>query len=896
MDKLFNQKTITGIEAINGDELIIDSIQSIDPTLLILNSVEIDGDIATTNCSSLNNLNDDVDIIDLNITSLNETTQNLTTEIEEYPEELKQLTTENIQYLESLDQELSTLSNVEFSNIIAAGSSSRLYSLRIANSGSVNSAFLEVENEHNIPLLHLFNSDYDTQLIIKKSLNNSGIIKFTDDTTDYFIKMNDDNDLSINDEIKINSNGLYLPNIESSNILYVDEDGLLTTTTIEEDLWTLNEDNDIFYTDGKILIGYDTSQDASKLQVDGIIHASSNIVSDGIIGSDSMQVDKTFQAPRIYLKNIETSGVITADIYGDDDNVIINLNKPLLINNEDITIENKIKINTSADIYSDDDNVIIDLNKPLLINNEDVIINSLRLSDNSLITDDTSAGYTHIKPQNNVLILYDNVDGNNNIFRVYYQGSHYLAMYGELDGYTALYSANSSLGIYTSATTYDIQIGANVSGYEDIVYIDTSTKKVGIGGIHPNYTVDIDGIACMNLNPIYKCLGIGFGWSGTYGNNLDYHSIGCDPTDTDSLIINSYDNVYVKLDTNNNNDPSRFVILNYTGNEVFQIYDSGLVNGGYTEWSEFLWGSDESNNVSIFPTSISLSDASATSPTTSIYSTSISICAPYLAESSQSTAGPLIEVSNYRGGGSYNLGFYFHKGSLPGGSYVNSSYPVVKCSYTYMYFAVGGNYVGYIANSSVGSIDFTGQHRAQTDETINKDNIQDYVGLIVVSTGEICSLINAEIKTGIDAITINEAIPVVSLSNREYDKRCFGVVSCGYDNNNDENETIREYKVGCLTSVIHKPVEDKRIYINSVGEGAIWLNNLNGNIENGDYITTSNSNIEGLGMKQNDDILHNYTVAKSTMSCDFELDNPNYECIDCGTYRKAFISCTYHCG
>ena len=49
-------------------------------------------------------------------------------------------------------------------------------------------------------------------------------------------------------------------------------------------------------------------------------------------------------------------------------------------------------------------------------------------------------------------------------------------------------------------------------------------------------------------------------------------------------------------------------------------------------------------------------------------------------------------------------------------------------------------------------------------------------------------------------------------------------------------------------------------------------------------------------MKQNDDLLHNYSVAKSTMDCDFELDNPNYECIDMGLCRKAFISCSYHCG
>jgi hypothetical protein len=52
-----------------------------------------------------------------------------------------------------------------------------------------------------------------------------------------------------------------------------------------------------------------------------------------------------------------------------------------------------------------------------------------------------------------------------------------------------------------------------------------------------------------------------------------------------------------------------------------------------------------------------------------------------------------------------------------------------------------------------------------------------------------------------------------------------------------------------------------------VGEGAMWVINSNGNIESGDYITTSS--VKGYGMKQDDDILHNYTVAKITMNCDF---------------------------
>ena len=93
----------------------------------------------------------------------------------------------------------------------------------------------------------------------------------------------------------------------------------------------------------------------------------------------------------------------------------------------------------------------------------------------------------------------------------------------------------------------------------------------------------------------------------------------------------------------------------------------------------------------------------------------------------------------------------------------------------------------------------------------------------------------------------------------------------------------------------------ERMIVNSVGEGGLYVINSNSNIENGDYIQSSN--YLGYGEKQDDDILHNYTAAKATMSCDFELDSPLYECREIedldekgNKLRVAFISCSYHCG
>ena len=123
-------------------------------------------------------------------------------------------------------------------------------------------------------------------------------------------------------------------------------------------------------------------------------------------------------------------------------------------------------------------------------------------------------------------------------------------------------------------------------------------------------------------------------------------------------------------------------------------------------------------------------------------------------------------------------------------------------------------------------------------------------------------------------ITIEDALPIIQLSRKKKDKRVFGVMGASKRKNSRK----------------------ERLIINSVGEGGILVINSNGNIENGDYITSSD--YLGYGEKQDDDLLHNYTVAKATIDCNFELDSPYYNCLELeGTnYKIAFIACTYHCG
>jgi hypothetical protein len=171
----------------------------------------------------------------------------------------------------------------------------------------------------------------------------------------------------------------------------------------------------------------------------------------------------------------------------------------------------------------------------------------------------------------------------------------------------------------------------------------------------------------------------------------------------------------------------------------------------------------------------------------------------------------------------------------------------------------------YLQDSvSVAGLDFTGQHRCKSDD-IDTD---DHVGLIVITTGKILNL------DGSTDPTINESLPEIVLCNTYMDKRVYGVVS------DSEDTGQREYEVGALVSVFNKMDGIDRTIINSVGEGAIYVNNTHGDIKNGDLIC---GDIGGYGTLQSDDIIHSYTVGKATMDAIY-------------TDGKAFIACVYYCG
>ncbi len=99
---------------------------------------------------------------------------------------------------------------------------------------------------------------------------------------------------------------------------------------------------------------------------------------------------------------------------------------------------------------------------------------------------------------------------------------------------------------------------------------------------------------------------------------------------------------------------------------------------------------------------------------------------------------------------------------------------------------------------------------------------------------------------------------LVRPSRRAYDKAVFGV----YAGKHEEE------------------VNTHTIY--ALGDGQILVTGEGGDIEVGDYLATSNK--EGYAMKQSDDLLHSYTVAKALENVDWKNEEGN----------TRLIACTYH--
>lgn len=107
----------------------------------------------------------------------------------------------------------------------------------------------------------------------------------------------------------------------------------------------------------------------------------------------------------------------------------------------------------------------------------------------------------------------------------------------------------------------------------------------------------------------------------------------------------------------------------------------------------------------------------------------------------------------------------------------------------------------------------------------------------------------------------SQALSTIYLSSRPYDPTIIGII-VGYE------KYERTLIHGNIESVHEQEDDLNRVLVTSQGTATVWICDVNGDLKNGDYITSSG--IAGYGMAQNDDLKHNYTVCKITQNCDFK--------------------------
>jgi hypothetical protein len=187
--------------------------------------------------------------------------------------------------------------------------------------------------------------------------------------------------------------------------------------------------------------------------------------------------------------------------------------------------------------------------------------------------------------------------------------------------------------------------------------------------------------------------------------------------------------------------------------------------------------------------------------------------------------------------------------------------------------------VKFTDNFTTETLNFTGKHRCSWHN--NTRDMWQHLGKIVIATGKYLDLNDSSL------ITMDEAIPIIDFSTKSRDPRIFGVIAGVEDGN-----FLRSYRIGHIELSHHKQTGSSKVIVNSVGEGAILVCNINGPLKNGDLITTCE--IPGLGARQKNNVVKSYTVAKITCDCDFKISA--HELIhNSKIYKQALVGCVYKC-
>jgi hypothetical protein len=218
-------------------------------------------------------------------------------------------------------------------------------------------------------------------------------------------------------------------------------------------------------------------------------------------------------------------------------------------------------------------------------------------------------------------------------------------------------------------------------------------------------------------------------------------------------------------------------------------------------------------------------------------------------------------------GNYYNYGGYFQAAGL----YGRGVYGYATGSSGIGVYGYGMQYDFYAAGPGTNYGPFTGGHEVKLSDDFPA-NIR--AGMIVSVTGE------TQVRRDNDGkISISSTLPTVKLCDVANDKAVFGVFVT-------EGPLPKDHW--------YRAKESERFAtVNALGEGRVWVCDINGKVEVGDYITTSP--VPGYGQKQYDNLLRSCTLGKATESVDW---NSVTETIEFGgrIYKVYLIAVVYTSG
>ena len=553
-----------------------------------------------------------------------------------------------------------------------------------------------------------------------------------------------------------------------------------------------------------------------------------------------------------------------------------------------------------------------------------------------------------------------NTSGFNNVFIGYKSGN---------ENTTGDYNTNigSEAGLLNQVGVFNTSIGFGANR------VNTSDKNTAVGFLalyetttgSQNTAVGSDALRGsgngynVNTATINNCVGIGTNAGQNTHTNLNCIYVGCNAQPNANNTTNE---IVIGANTNGNGSDTVTIgnssITRTLIGENISIGEQGF-GSDYLGISATPWASGGSYMIM---QRITGGDVFLNAPPTSSVSVRIGNNNKMVINSSGVDFTSVTSNTSHSGTSTYTLQHYLGRVNDAGSQYYHlnagapgyswGGYPGFLCWQGNGEIRIhGNNNYNCALRVDGGYLTFTGSH--DTFTPFRKEDI----GKIVYSTGNYAT----EFKDGVkyNKISIMDSCPIVSLTTTENDKRVIGVLSqirnqqISYEITDIEYSNLED-KSGYIQSEINPKVYIKNVetdifnrgHYNAIGEGGIWVSNKNGNLENGDYITSST--IPGYGQRQNDDLLRNYTVAKITCDCDFteivvvtknhkitdnyyeydENGNPVYEnvldeqgnetthlkhelryLLADGTqitkeeysarndaYIAAFVGCTYHCG